>query len=158
MARIAGTKGLSGALRIELLTDWPERLAAGALVFLEGEERPRRVREIQLAGRVPIIALEGLTSREAAVTLVGRYLEVEPRALPEGSYYWHQLVGLAVTDEAGARLGEVVEVFRAGENEVYRVQSPDGGELLVPAVRGVVRRIDLSGGTMIVRYESEEVR
>lgn len=158
VARIAGAKGLAGAVRIELLTDWPERLAPGALLFLEGENRPRRVLELQAGGRRPAIVLEGLEGRDAAEAVIGRYLEVEAAELPEGSYYWHQLVGLRVADEAGVVLGEVVEVFRAGENEVYRVLAADGAELLVPAIREVVREIDLATGTMVIRYQSEEVR
>jgi 16S rRNA processing protein RimM len=50
----------------------------------------------------------------------------------------------------------LVEVFRAGENEVYRIEGPDG-ELLIPALREVVRSIDLSAGRMVVRYDAEEV-
>jgi 16S rRNA processing protein RimM len=158
VARIAGAKGLAGAVRIELLTDWPERLAPGALVYLEGEDRPRRVLELEAGGRVPAIKLESLEGRQAAEAVIGRYLEVEAHELPAGTYYWHQLVGLQVVDEAGAALGELMEVFRAGENEVYRVQGPDGAELLLPAVRDVIREIDLARGIMVVRYEIEEVR
>jgi len=156
-ARIVGAKGLAGALRIEMLTDWPEHLAAGAVIFVEGEDQPRIVRELQAAGRVPVLILDAVASREAAEALIGRYLEVEAAELPEGSYYWHQLVGLRVVDEASAPLGELVEVFRAGENEVYRVEREGGGELLLPAVRDVIREIDVAAGTMVVRYEIEEV-
>ena len=156
-ARIIGAKGLAGAVRIEMLTDWPEHLAAGALVYVEGEDQPRRVRELQAAGRVPVLVLDGAETRGAAEALIGRYLEVEASELPEGSYYWHQLVGLQVVDEAGAAVGELVEVFRAGENEVYRVAREDGGELLLPAVRDVIREIDVAAGRMVVRYETEEV-
>lgn len=157
MARIVGAKGLAGAVRIELLTDWPERLAPGSRVFLDDEAEPRGVRELQAGGRVPVLALEGVDTREGAEALIGRYLEVVARELPEGSYYWHQLTGLRVLDEGGTQLGELVEVFRAGENEVYRVVTDDGGELLLPAIHDVVRRIDLQAGTMVVRYETEEV-
>jgi 16S rRNA processing protein RimM len=67
-------------------------------------------------------------------------------------------VGLAVRDEAGRELGRVVEVFRAGENEVYRVEAPDAPDLLLPALREFIRDIDLQHRTMTVRYEIEEVR
>lgn len=156
-ARILGAKGLAGAIRIEMLTDWPEHLAAGSTVFVEGEDQPRRVRELQTAGRVPVLALDAVTTREAAEALIGRYVEVEASELPEGTYYWHQLVGLRVVDEMGAELGELVEVFRAGENEVYRVLRQDGAELLLPAVRDVIREIDIGSGTMVARYDTEEV-
>ena len=151
-----GAKGLGGSLRIELLTDWPERLAVGAELYVENEEAPRRIVETELGGRLPVLRLDGIDGRAAAQALIGRYLEAPSRSLPQGSYYWHQLVGLNVTDPAGTPLGSVEEVFRAGENEVYRIVGPDG-ELLVPALRDVVRRIDLETGEMVVDYQSDEV-
>jgi 16S rRNA processing protein RimM len=158
VARVLGAKGLAGVMRIEPLTDWPEHLEAGATLFVEGEAEPRRITTAEWGGRIPAVGLEGITTRDAAASLVGRFLETEPHALPEGSYYWHELVGLQVEDPGGNRLGVVREVFRAGEAEVYRVELTDGGELLVPAVRDVVRRIDLEDGVIVVDYASEEVR
>ncbi len=157
VARVTGVKGLRGSLRIEALTDWPERLEPGEQLFVEGEAAPRRIVEMQRGGRIPVISLEGIVTREAAEALRDRYLEIEAAKLPEGSYYWHQLEGLNVTDEAGTALGILVEVFRAGENEVYRIEPAEGEELLVPALRAVVREIDLQNGRMVVRYETEDV-
>jgi 16S rRNA processing protein RimM len=156
VARIAGAKGLAGAFRIEPVTDWPERLAVGKTLYLEGEDEPREVTAVEPGGRLPVLHISGVDRREAAERLVGRYHEVEPRELPEGSYYWHQLEGLEVVDESGAPLGTLVEVFRVAENEVYRV-SGASGETLIPALREVVREIDLPGRRMVVRYETEDV-
>ena len=105
-----------------------------------------------------MLTIEGISTREAAEGIHGRYLEADARALPPGSYYWHQLVGLAVETDDGQQLGTLREVFRAGEAEVYRVELTDGGELLVPGVRDVVRAIDLGAQRMVVHYEAEEVR
>ena len=151
-----GAKGLAGSVRIEALTDRPERLAAGESVWIENETQPRTIREASWGGRVPVLRLEGISDRETAERLAGRYLEAPAEVLPPDTFYWHQLIGLAAVDEAGSELGEVVEVFRAGENEVYRIEGP-GGELLIPALRDVVRSIDLAARRMVVRYESEEV-
>jgi 16S rRNA processing protein RimM len=123
---------------------------------VEDEPDPRRVAGIGWGGRVPVLRLDGINDRAAAEGLVGRYLEAPTLPLPPGTYYWHQLVGLAVADDAGVELGEVVEVFRAGENEVYRIEGPLG-ELLVPALRDVVLAIDLDARRMVVHYEAEEV-
>jgi 16S rRNA processing protein RimM len=141
-----------------VLTDRPERLRIGSHLFVEGEEAPRRIEGAELGGRVPVIRLAGIENRDQADAMLGRYLEVVAKPLPAGSYYWHQIVGLRVADEAGTKLGTVVEVFRAGENEVYRVEAEGQPDLLLPALREVVRSIDLEAGTMTVRYESEEVR
>jgi 16S rRNA processing protein RimM len=157
VARVLGAKGLSGAFRVESLTDVPERLAAGALLYVEGEDDRRRITAHESGGKVPVLALEGITDRAGAEALAGRYLEVEPEALPEGQWYWHQIVGLDVSDEDGRPMGSVVEVFRAGENEVYRIEGARG-ELLIPALRDVVCGIDVEAGTMTIRWEPEEVR
>jgi len=153
---VLGAKGLAGAVRIEPLTDHPQRLSAGELLWIEDEAEPRRILEAGWGGRVPVLRLEGIADRSAAERLAGRYLEAAPTPLAPGSYYWHQLIGLSVADEAGVELGHVVEVFRAGENEVYRIEGPDG-ELLVPALRSVVRSIDPEARRIVVHYETEEV-
>ena len=156
VARVLGAKGLAGAVRIEPLTDHPERLTVGEPVWLEDEAEPRRILESAWGGRVPVLRLEGVSDRAAAERLAGRFLEAPPTPLAPDAFYWHQLIGLSVADAEGAVLGELVEVFRAGENEVYRIEGP-GGELLVPALRDVVRSIDLEARRMVVRYETEEV-
>ena len=153
-----GAKGLKGGLRVEIHTDWPERLEPAAEVWPEGEASARRIRRVEPGGRIPVIHLDGIDSREAAQALIGRYLEVPTRQLEPGSYYWDDLVGLRVESVDGEPIGELVEVFRAGGNEVYRVVGP-AGERLVPALHSVVERIDLEAGVMVVGPdEAEEVR
>lgn len=158
MARIIGAKGLRGAVRIESLTDWPEHLAVGAELYLDGEVEARRVVALESGRRVPVVRITGIETREAAEGLRDRFLEVEARDLPQGTYFWHQIVGLRVLDPNGVEIGTVTDVFRVGENEVYTVTRPDGGENLVPALQSVVKEIDVANGTMIVADEPEEIR
>ncbi len=145
-------------MRVEVLTDWPERLEVGAEVWIEGTPDPTRVTAVESGGRALVLYLAALTDREAAENASGRYLEAATQELPEGTFYWDQLVGLDVVDERGTPIGELVEVFRAGGNEVYRVVGP-GGERLVPALRSAVLDVDLRAGRMTVAPEdAEEVR
>lgn len=148
-------KGLDGGLRAELLTDWPERLAPGATLWLEGSETPIALERIEAGGRTPVVFLSGIVSREAAEPLVGRYLEGPPMEIEPEAYFWDDLIGLRVEDPAGNSVGELVEIFRAGGNEVYRVVGA-GGERLVPALRSVVLGIDLDAGVMVVAPDDAE--
>jgi 16S rRNA processing protein RimM len=118
-------------------------------VWLDGAPAPTRVDRIEAGGRTLVVYLAGIATREAAEGVVGRYLEMPPRGLPDGAYYWDDLVGLEVRDPRGAVVGELVEIFRAGENEVYRIVGP-AGERLVPALKRVVLEIDLAAGRMTV--------
>ena len=155
VARILGAKGLAGAVRVELLTDWPERIAPGTELWLEGQDEPMRIRRVESGGRATVLHLESVDSREAAERLAGRYLETNARALPDGSYFWDDLVGMRVERADGAAVGVLVEVFRAGGNEVDRVVGP-AGERLIPALRSTVLRIDVPGRLMVVAADDAE--
>jgi len=90
--------------------------------------------------------------------LADRYLVAPARDLPDDTYYWGDLVGLRVEEPDGTAVGELVEIFRSGGNEVYRIVG-DRGERLVPALRTAVLRIDLAAGLMVVAADdAEEVR
>ena len=133
-------------------------MAPGAELWLEGDDEPIRIVRIESGGRTTVLHLDRFTTREAAEALSDRYLEAPVQQLPEGTYYWDELVGLRVEEPGGAPVGELVEIFRAGDNEVYRVLG-DRGERLVPALRSTVLRIDLDAGLMVVAADdAEEVR
>ena len=158
VARALGVKGLKGGIRIEVLTDFPDSLLPGAHVWPEGAVEPMRIQRVEPGGRNPVIYLEGVTTREQAEPLVGRFLEVPRRELAEGEFFWSDLIGLRVEEPDGRAVGDLVEVLRVGGSEVYRVVGP-GGERLVPALRSAVRRIDLVERLMVVEPDdAEEVR
>jgi 16S rRNA processing protein RimM len=140
------------------VTDFPERLAPGAEIWIEGEHTARRIARVESGGRVMVLYIDGITTRDAAEGLANRYLEAPAHELSSDEFYWDDLVGLRVEDTTGAAVGELAEVFRAGGNEVYRVVG-DRGERLVPALRSVVVRIDLDARLMVVTHDdAEEVR
>lgn len=155
VARVLGAKGLRGGVRIELLTDWPDELGSGASLFPEGSADPLTIDRVESGGRVPVLYFVGRTTREAVEPLVGRYLERPAHELDEGSFFWSDLVGLRVEEADGTPVGELVEIFRAGGNEVYRVVGP-GGERLVPALRSAVIEIDVATGRMVIAADDAE--
>lgn len=155
LARVLGVKGLRGGVRIEPLTDWPEHLEVGASLHVEGGDRPLVVERVEAGRRVPVLYFEGHDTRESVEPLVGRYLEGPMRTLEEGTYYWSDLVGLRVEEPDGTVVGELVEIFRAGGNEVYRVTGP-AGERLVPALRSAIVEIDLAARRMVVAPDDSE--
>ena len=113
---------------------------------------------METGGRTPVLHLDRFTTREAAEALSDRYLEAPTQELPAETYYWDDLVGLRVEEPDGTAVGELVEIFRAGDNEVYRIVG-ERGERLVPALRTSVLRIDLAAGLMVVAPDdAEEVR
>lgn len=66
-----------------------------------------------------------------------------------GQFFWHQIIGLTVETADGRQLGRVEDVLRTGANDVYVVRG-DLGEVLVPAIAPVVKRIDPDAGRLVV--------
>ena len=148
---VRGLHGLRGAVRVEVLSDEPERFAVGSVLYAEGDASPLIVTWTGPAKPGLLVRFEELPTRESVEHLRDRYLEATPEApLPEGTYYWHQIRGLAVSTTTGEDLGTVVDVFRAGEGEVYVIRGERLGEVLVPAVKNVVTELDPAAGRMVV--------
>jgi 16S rRNA processing protein RimM len=141
-----------GELACALLTDYPERFSRTRAVLVRGGQGRHRVLGSRLSGERVYLRLEGVADRTTAEALRGAILEVplaEAVALPPDTYFWHQLIGLEVQTEAGERLGALAEVLPTGGNDVYVVRD-ESREILLPAIREVVRRVDLERGVMVV--------
>ena len=148
--------GLRGEVRVIPLTDFPERFESLREVFIG--ERVFHVEHVHYHRQFVLLTLAECTSREAAAQLTGELLRVareDAAPLAEGEFYTFDIIGLAVLDMAGERLGEVTNVLKTGSNDVYVVKKPDGSELLVPALKNVVREIDIAGGFLRVDLQEE---
>jgi 16S rRNA processing protein RimM len=98
------------------------------------------------------LEVEGIESREAAESLIGSivFLPAEgERKLPEGEYYWKDLIGAAVFSEEGEWLGIIEGIFPTGSNDVY-VCTGGSREILIPAIDEVVRKVDVEKRTLVV--------
>lgn len=158
---VRGCHGLRGTLRVEPLTDRVERrFAPGAWLYVEGTDRRLTVAAAGTAEVGWRLRFEEVPDRTAAEQLVGAYLEAEvgpEDRLGQGEYYWHEVVGTAVTDLDGAPLGNVADVYRTGGAEVLLVRGPRG-ELDVPLVRPIVRVFAPDRGEIVVDGEALGLR
>ncbi len=151
VALVRGLHGLRGAVRLEVLTDAPDRFSLGSILYVEGQDAPLTLDWTGPSKPGLLVHFAEVTSREAAEPLRDRYLEVVPEApLPAGSWYWHEIVGLEARTTSGEVLGTVSEVFRAGAGEVYVITGGLRGEVLVPAVRGIVTELAPVEGRLVV--------
>ena len=156
VGRVVKAHGVKGALRIELLTDFPDRFAPGSEVEVGGE-RLRVARAEEQDGGL-LVTFEGVADRSAAELLVGEYCTLpltQARRLPADRYYHFELVGLTVVDARhGRQIGQVAEVLSYDANDVLRVTSGDR-EVLIPMVRSVVRSITPAEGIITVDLPEE---
>lgn len=97
-----------------------------------------------------LLRLHGCQNVQMAEALRNAEVSI-PRAwfppLPPGEYYWFEVEGLAVYTSDGAQLGTITEILHTGSNDVYIVRHASR-ETLIPALKDVVRTIDLARGEM----------
>jgi 16S rRNA processing protein RimM len=141
---IGRAHGLGGAFRVVGAADW-YTFAPGATLLLDGKERAL----LSVAGtqQSPILALEGMNSREDAAAVLGHPLELRASDAPapeEDAFWVRDLVGMRA--RCGEReLGEVADVLERPANDVLVLRLSDGREHLVPFTREAVPGVDVSG-------------
>lgn len=147
-----GAHGARGEVVVRPLSRFPERFRTLRHVFLGESYTRATITRQRRHGRNALLTLDAVPAREAAQALTGRYLyvpETDAVPLPAGEYFVHQIVGLNVVTLDGAPLGSVEEVLQTGSNDVYLVRGPRG-DVLLPAIKDVIKEVDLARGTMRV--------
>jgi 16S rRNA processing protein RimM len=154
-----GAFGPAGEVRVKALGRYPERFRDVKRVFVGEGRTEAAILHRRPHGDGVVLRLEGVNGRDQARELFGTYLYVpedEAVKLPSGEYFVHQIVGLRVVTDEGQELGTVREVLETGSNDVYVVRGARSGtgpapaEVLLPAIKDVVKRIDLERGTIEV--------
>ena len=152
MGRIKGAWGIHGDVKIDLLSDVPDRFEPGNIVHVKNKStRVQRSRPIR-GGMV--VKLDIVNDRNQAALLRGQEITVKPEQVsppPQGSYYHFQVLGLDVLSQEGENLGRVREIIETGANDVYVVHLEGRRDVLIPALEDVILDVDLERGSMTVR-------
>lgn len=143
---------MRGELRVEVLTDIPERFSVGSVLHIDGE--PARVQKTRAVKRGLVVKFDLANDRPQAEKLRDLPLTVPSnltRPLPEGSYYHYQIIDMEVRDQHGNRLGHVKEILSTGGTDVYVVASSGQKDLLLPALDHVILDVDVARKRITVR-------
>jgi 16S rRNA processing protein RimM len=151
---IAAPHGLQGTVRVDPLSDFPERFLHLKTCFLrrkDGSIVELVVKQTNLATRPILMTFESICDRNDAELLRGCEIcvaEADTWELPEDTYYITDIIGYSVISEAGQPLGELENVIR-GAQDIFQIRGPFG-EILVPFVKEWVGEIDEKERTICV--------
>jgi 16S rRNA processing protein RimM len=155
VGRVAKPHGVHGDLLVEIITDFPERLADG-IEFGTGDDTGpaefHEVHKVRYHKRRWLLSVSGLRDRDTADLWRGRYLYLPEQhldELPEGFVYEHHAVGLACRSPDGAELGEVAGIDQ-GPGQRRLIVRRGRREFLVPYVPEIVTEVDLEAGTVTI--------
>jgi 16S rRNA processing protein RimM len=153
VGRIAKPHGVLGEVRVELMTDHPERFEWLDAIYV-GEKNPRRVPIVSVRYHqdVVLLKLEGYPTRTEAELLRGELLQVpESEAVPleDDEYFLYQLIGIEVFTEQGRHLGQLTEILETGANNVFVIDN-EGRQYLIPDIPDVIREIDIENRRLVI--------
>ncbi|MDO8464766.1 MAG: ribosome maturation factor RimM [Gallionella sp.] len=160
MGRIAAAHGIRGLVRIQPFTEYLDSLLDYRTWWIGHEQGPWRevkVGQCEVHSKTLVAQLPDCPDRTAAEKLKGLLIAVPRSSLPkqdEGEYYWSDLIGLAVVNEAGVPLGTVTNLLETGANAVLSVQG-DGGEILIPFVVSAIKQVDVKNKTIRVDWSAD---
>lgn len=165
VGRVLRAHGLAGVLLVELHSDDAANLLAAPQVLLEGSARKSAFGLVR-AERQPSAArgararlwLRGVADRNAAEAWAGARVSIPEdalAALPEGEFYWRDLLGARVCRADGSALGEIAEIWPTPAHDVLVVR--DGARTrLLPARQDALVRFDRAARTLVVDFDVEE--
>jgi 16S rRNA processing protein RimM len=158
VGKIVNTHGVKGYVKVFPLTDNLERFCrlSKVLLVLGEYRREEAIDQVRLDSHKNNVYLlfKGITDKSLADPLKNSLIMI-PKSqlvpLPENTYYHFQLIGLQVYLQEGAYLGKIKQILETGANDVYLVENEPGDKpILIPALKSIVKEIDLEQGKMIV--------
>lgn len=164
IGKIVSVHGIRGDVKVYSFTDPIENLLGYRHWMLrrDGEVRQMELVSGRAQNKILVAKLKGLDDREEARALAGFEICVPLDSLPDlpdGEYYWHQLVGLKVIDMHGQLFGRIDHLLETGANDVIVVKpcagSLDDRERLLPYTGQCVQTIDLAAGEMRVDWDAD---
>lgn len=154
IGEITKPQGVQGELKLRPITCDPSRFEDMDYAYVKDGEGYRRVGiAVRRAGEDAVFfRMDGVLTRNDAEKLRGVQLFID-RAhaveLDEDSTFICDLIGLKGMLSDGGELGRLTDVMQPGGNDVYVFQGARG-EVLVPALRSVVLKVDLEAGVMLL--------
>ena len=154
IGKVVALFGLQGELKVISMTDIPDRFTELEEIYTAPGHTRRRIERVRpYKGDMVILKLAGIDDANAAEALRNVNLEIpvqELAKLPPDSYYQHDILGLNVLTLDGREIGKIVDIMPTGGNDVYVVKTSSGGQALIPAVKAVVKQVDLLRHVMYI--------
>ena len=150
IAAVLKPQGIRGEIKVKTFTDTPENVKAFKTVYIDGN--PYKILSFRVGSDgAAYLGLRGIPDRNAAELLRGKTIEGERDdgpVLDEGQYYIVDILGLLCETEEGETLGTVTDISNFS-SDIYTIEKA-GKSILFPAVKGVVKKVDLDAKKLII--------
>ncbi len=152
VGKILTTHGLKGEVKVNPITDFiNERFKVGSKLYIgadnENIETKVTVASSRMQKQFVLVCFEEITDIDEAQKILKKDLfvaEQDRDELPEGSYYFKDILELPVFDsETGEKLGQLVNIETPGANDIWEIKPEVGKSFWIPNIASVVKKVDL---------------
>ncbi|MEH6594053.1 MAG: ribosome maturation factor RimM [Colwellia polaris] len=128
LGKVGAVYGIKGWLKIHSFTDDQEAILD---YFPWSLKLGNKVQSVEITdwrkhNNGLVVKVAGIDDRDIAQKLVGSEIFVSEDALsdlPEGEFYWRDLIGMTVVTDKGYDLGQVSDIMETGANDVLVVKA-----------------------------------
>ncbi|MDO4454485.1 MAG: ribosome maturation factor RimM [Eubacteriales bacterium] len=152
---ITATHGLRGEVKVFPTTDDPQRFKKLKEIMLDtGKELIKlEVEQVKFFKQFVILKFRGYDDINDVEKWKKKPLKVyrdQAVELKKNEYYIADLIDMEVNLEDGTRFGTLKDVMQTGANDVYVIETTDGKEVLLPAIKQCILSVDVEKGHMTV--------
>lgn len=155
IGQIVNTFGIKGQVKIVPFTDDITRFDELKEIYVEKKNELKlfQIEQVNYKKNMVILKLKGIETVEEAEKLRNCYLKIDrkdAKKLPKDTYFIVDLLGLDVYTDEGKLLGKVDDIYNAGSSDIYVVKDELGRQILLPAIKDVLKEVDLENQKIIV--------
>ena len=155
IGQIVNTSGLKGVLKIKPFTDDIKKFSNLKTIYIKTKSglTEFKIEQVRYVKNMVMLKLTGIDTVEEAEKYRNLYIKIlrdQEEELEEGSYYVVDILGCKVNTDTNQELGKVVDVFQTGSNDVYVVKDEQGKQILLPAIKQVIKNVDIKNKIITV--------
>ena len=155
IGQIVNTYGIKGFLKVVPYTDDITRFEDLKSIYVETKSSLKTfiIEDVKYSKNLVLLKLKGIDDINTAEIYKNCYLKIDRKdavELPEDSYFIIDLIGITVFSDNDEELGNIVDVYSTGANDIYVVKNQLGKQVLLPAIGEVIKDVDIQNKKMIV--------
>lgn len=155
IGQIVNTNGLKGFLKVKPLTDDITRFEKLKTIYIQKAKEliEFKIQEVKYNKQSVLLKLEGIDDITEAEKYKNFYIKISKGnavKLEKNSYFIVDIIGCQVYTDENEYLGNVVDVFQTGSNDVYTLKNSEGKEILIPAIKEVIKNVDIKNKKIVI--------
>ena len=156
VGQIVNSYGIKGFFKVVPFTDDITRFDDLRYVYIEKNKKleKKEIEEVKYHKNLVLLKIKGIDDINDTEQYKNCYLKIDRKdavKLPKDTYFIRDLMGIEVYNKEGELLGNIVDIFPTGSNDVYVVKDELGKQILLPAIGEVIENVDVEARKMIVK-------